>query len=305
MKQFLKKIFIAAALCAVLPIVYTIAFFAFASDAMNLTYVAAIGDKVDRLASIEEPKIILVGNSNVAFGFDSETIEEAYDMPVVNMGLHGSLGNYLIEEITKGYIGEGDIVVLAHSAYTDSRLSDAELLFPMMVSNEYVKTVIMENYREDVIKTLPTYMWGTSLMLLIGKTLYSDEYARSSFNEYGDVSYERIGSQTNFTTATSLSVTQEGIDRVNEYNAYCESVGATLVVAGYPIGDGEYSPSAEDFEVFQETLEEGLDCQVISEFTDYLIPYEYFYNTNLHLNDEGAAMRTAQFIEDLQVIILE
>lgn len=40
------------------------------------TYMGAFVDKIERLKSINEPKIILVGNSNVAFGFDSERIEK-------------------------------------------------------------------------------------------------------------------------------------------------------------------------------------------------------------------------------------
>ena len=56
-------------------------------------YQASLIDKVQRLESIHEPKIVLIGDSNLAFGIDSEKIEEAFDMPVVNMGLHGGLGN--------------------------------------------------------------------------------------------------------------------------------------------------------------------------------------------------------------------
>lgn len=303
MKQFLKKLLFAAVCCSVLPILYTIFFFVFASDAMSLSYVAAIGDKVERLASIEEPKIILIANSNLAFGIDSETIEEAYDIPVVNMGLHGALGNHLIEQIAKGYISEGDIVVIAHSDYNDSTLSDPTLLFPMMVSNAYVASVIQKNYLLDVIKEAPAYMWEVTLMISRGATLHSDEYSRDCFNEYGDVAYERIGSTVTFTETTSLLVSQEALDRLNEYNVYCENAGATLVIAGFPIGNGEYTPTVDEITEFQNTLQAGLDCQVISDYTDYLIDYEYFYNSILHLNDEGAAIRTAQLIEDLQAVI--
>ena len=53
---------------------------------------------------IEEPKIILIGNSNLAFGIDSEKIENSVGMPVVNLGLHGSLGNEFHESMAKKYI---------------------------------------------------------------------------------------------------------------------------------------------------------------------------------------------------------
>ena len=55
-------------------------------------YQASLIDKVERLESIEEPKIVLIGDSNLAFGIDSEKIEEGHGIPVVNMGLHGGFG---------------------------------------------------------------------------------------------------------------------------------------------------------------------------------------------------------------------
>lgn len=307
MKRFLKKIMLAAVLCSVLPMLFTAAFFALASHSISVSYVAAIADKVERLESIDEPKIILVGNSNVAFGFDSETIEQAYDMPVVNMGLHGGIGNALIEEITQGYISEGDIVVLAHSAYnaTTNELQDANLAIPMMISSSYVREIILQNNWYQVIKVLPSYMLEACIALLKGYEFNSVEYSRDSFNEYGDVGYERSGTTITFTedSVRSFEVSAYEVERINAYNAYCDSVGATLVIAGYPIGDGEFTASIAEIEAFQATLEASMDCQVISDYTDYLIAYEYFYNSNMHLNDEGAAIRTAQLIEDLQAVI--
>ena len=38
------------------------------------TYNASIVDKARRLRSIKEPKIVLIGNSNLSFGMDSEQL---------------------------------------------------------------------------------------------------------------------------------------------------------------------------------------------------------------------------------------
>lgn len=74
-----------------------------------------------------------------------------------------------------------------------------------------------------------------------------------------------------------------------------------MVVAGFPIAYGAYSVYDEkDFEDFQAKLEESLDCEVISDFRDYFYPYDYFYNTYLHLNEKGAQARTTQLISDLK-----
>lgn len=78
-----------------------------------------------------------------------------------------------------------------------------------------------------------------------------------------------------------------------------------MVVAGYPIGKGEYTPPKEDFVEFQAKLAERLDCPVISDYRDYFFDYKYFYNSFLHLTTEGAELRTEQLIEDLEGYGLE
>ena len=82
-------------------------------------YQAALIDKNERLCSIDGAKIVLVGNSNLVFGIDSAAIEEALGMPVVNMGMHGNLGNPFIEQAALKNVHEGDIVILSYSNFDD------------------------------------------------------------------------------------------------------------------------------------------------------------------------------------------
>ena len=56
----------------------------------------------------------------------------------------------------------------------------------------------------------------------------------------------------------------------------------------------------EKYEAFQRELENVMDCAVISDFTDYFIEYQYFYNTQFHLTDEGVQIRTGQLISDIK-----
>ena len=54
------------------------------------TFLGALRDKYERLTSLEEPKIVIIGGSSAAFGLDSAVIEEHTGMPVVNFGLYAS-----------------------------------------------------------------------------------------------------------------------------------------------------------------------------------------------------------------------
>ena len=64
------------------------------------------------LRDTPSPRIIFVGGSNLSMGLNSEAIAKAFEMPVVNMGLHGGLGLlYMLNEV-QPYVRRGDIVVL-------------------------------------------------------------------------------------------------------------------------------------------------------------------------------------------------
>ena len=77
------------------------------------TFVGALDDMYDRLNSIDEPKIVVVGGSSVAFGLDSEKLEEYTGMPVVNFGLYGALGTKVMLDLSESGINEGDIVIIS------------------------------------------------------------------------------------------------------------------------------------------------------------------------------------------------
>ena len=277
-------------------------------------YQASVIDKINRLKSINEPKIILVGNSNLSFGIDSEMIEKAIGMPVVNLGLHGGLGNEFHENIAKENINNGDIVILCHSRYNDEadKIEDP-LLACITIDNhiELLKMFRLEDYFSILI-SYPNYIKKSIFLWLThkGNTLRDGCYARDSFNKYGDIVYKPDYMQMNVedffanTNDNEIFITQisnKCIKRLNDYNKYIVSRGATLIVAGYPIAYGKYSSfKYSDVKKFENELRNALDCEVISDYTNYLFPYEYFYNTKSHLTKKGAEVRTKQLISDIE-----
>ena len=77
------------------------------------TFVGVLKDKYERLYSLEDPKIVIIGGSSVPFGIDSKMVEEEMGMPVVNFGLYADLGTKLMLELSRDHIKTGDIVILA------------------------------------------------------------------------------------------------------------------------------------------------------------------------------------------------
>lgn len=267
-------------------------------------YNASLIDKVERLESIDEPKIVLLGHSSLAFGIDSERIEEAFGMPVVNMGLHGGNGNAFHEEMAKYNVEQGDIYIICHSDYDDDNvIQDAMTAWSSIENHLNLWKILRVNDIGTMAKAFPIYL-KHCLGYHSAGTGNQDPgglYARSAFNEYGDVALLREGNQYTFEgEVVPPGIGDAAVDRINELNGYLARRGATLLVAGYPIGNGNVTAEAAEFEAFQEQLADRLDCPVISNYADYMFDYRYFYDTNLHLNTEGVALRTGQLISDIK-----
>lgn len=307
MKLYFKKIFLLLLLTAVLLCMVLIFDFTVVGNQYSHFYTSSLVDKVDRLCSITEPKIILVGNSNVSFGMDSAVLEEAMGMPVVNLGLQGALGNAFHEEIAKLNIGQGDIVVVSHIDYADDdKLDDPELAWITVEKNPQLLQILRPKDWLPMLRAYPNYAFNCFIRWQRGwNTIPKGTlYIREGVNEYGDF-VMRTGQETASYQfrAGELTVPQVGdacIERMNKLNEYIRNKGAQMVVSYYPIADGEFTPDREAYHAFAEELESRLDCPVISDIDSYFFPYDCFFDTIYHLNEKGARLRTEQLIHDLQ-----
>lgn len=266
-------------------------------------YTAALLDKVERLNSIEQSKLVLLGNSNLAFGINSEKIEDALGIPVVNMGLHGGLGNAFHEEMGKLNVKEGDIYIICHTDFLNESAIPSPALAWVTIE-DYLELWRLLGVKDiwPMMKAYPTYLKKCLYLYLYeaGNQPVEGIYARQAFNDYGDIGMERKELLYDFPIVHAPSIGGETIDRINKLNDYLTERGATLLVAGYPIANGKNTPDIEIYINFQNELREKLNCPVISDYTDYMFDYEFFFDTEWHLNDKGTELRTNQLIKDIE-----
>lgn len=301
----MKKKLIFFAKCLVMVVLTAIFCFWIVMPQYLNNYQASLIDKNERLRSIEGPKIVLVGNSNLAFGIDSKAIEEAFGMPVVNMGMHGGVGNPFNEQAALQNVCQGDIVILSYSNFNDGDVIRNQELAWITIENhpDLWKYIRMKDWPE-MIKAYPTYLkdclnlWSQG----IGNLDSGDEYSRLQFNEYGDNIYDRpvLVPETDFSEVHIPEIGEATVNRINVLNRQLEEKGATLLMTAYPTAVCEYTPPREEYVAFSEDIDEMLDCPLISRYEDYMLDKELFYNTYLHLNNEGVQVRTKMLIDDLQ-----
>ena len=308
MKKFLSKITIFLLLFLFFYVLLCCFGFFVIDCQYQYDYNASLIDKVYRLKSINEPKIILVGNSNLAFGINSKMIQDSLKMPVVNLGLHGGLGNAFHENIAKLNINSGDIVVVCHTNFSDNdTISDNLLAWVTVEYHKELWEILRGKDYPGMLRAYPHYLHRTIMLYLTfqgNKKPQNTSYARTSFNEYGDICFRPSEGITqpifNDNSVKVPEINDVCTKRLNELNNYVKTRGATLLIAGYPICYGQFTPPVEEFEKFQNKLAEQVECEIISDYKDYFIPYEKFYNPFLHLDEEGTEIRTAQLIKDIK-----
>ena len=190
-KNWIKLI--ALILAVLIPFGAVLGIAAFAKPVYGQTFLGELAPKYERLKAIDEPKVIIVGGSSVAFGLDSALLEQHVGMPVVNFGLYATLGTKIMMDLSKANINEGDIVVLAPEmdAQTLSLYFNAEAALQGMESDWSMLRYIDSDNHSDLVGGLYEYLTSKIKYLREGLLDPAGVYNRDSFNEYGDIVYER------------------------------------------------------------------------------------------------------------------
>lgn len=305
MKRFILKI---SALALLIFLMFAVLILKI-SPQYTHEYNASFIDKMNRLESINEPKIVLVSNSNLAFGIESELIEKEIGMPVVNLGLHGGLGNAFHERMPLFNLNEGDIVVICHLTYDDDgTISDPELALITVENYFHFWRIFRFKDIPRILCTLPKYLEKCLVRFVfhLDKERGETCYKRSAFNEYGDNIFPRnIEAGESKPALLHPRVNADCMNRINALYRKCKEQNASVVIAGMPILSGIPGFSMQEYEDFQNELKSYAECPVISDFTDYVFDKSYFYAANLHMTNEGARLRTEQLIADLKQFLNE
>ena len=309
------KVIVCALLAVVVilsPFIMLLSVALFAPAQYEKTFVGELFAKYERLNSIDEPKMVIVGGSSVAFGVDSALIEKYTKIPVVNFGLYATLGTKLMLDLSRSAIGEGDIVIIAPelNEQTYSLYFNAESTLQALDGNfSMIKDIDSENY-SDLFGGLWDFAQAKLGYIIDGESPDPEGvYNSKNFNEYGDLVCDRaenimpgyFDENVMIDPDTSM-ITDEFVDYLNGYADFCQERGASVYFAFCPMNEmGVVSDkTSESFSNFQTLLAEKLDFDIISsDINEYIYDAAYFYDTNFHLNSAGAKLHTLNLLEDV------
>lgn len=320
----MKKTIITISIVVMLILSVPIALFMigfFTPPAFDETYYGELSYMYKRLKETEGKKIVLIGNSAVAFGVRSDLLESEFpDYSVVNFGLYGAIGTKVMLDLSKSYIGDGDIVIIMPE------------LIEQSLSLYFSAKEVWRAIDND-----PTMLWdigSENIGAMIGnftgylgeKIAYTQKsekapdagvYSQKSFNdpdgnEVGYMTYDRpyniMTGGYDPTLASNMDISifcEKFIEYLNQYNEYVKKIGATVYFGFVPINELMTSEATKD-EYAKKTysfLCEKLDFEVIGHPAKYYMDYRWFYDNNVHMNSAGMYIFTDLLTEDIKIAL--
>ena len=150
--------------------------------------------KTDRLNSVQDKKIVIIGGSSVAFGVRSDLMEQELGIEVVNFGLYANLGTKYMLDVAKDSINEGDIVIVApeQNSQSLSTYFNGEAVWYSADGNFGLLNKVPWSDKGELFNSFLKFVSGKFGYWKDGKKPCPDGvYNVNSFNEYGDISYDR------------------------------------------------------------------------------------------------------------------
>lgn len=270
--------------------------------------------KLNLLQTTPSPRIILVGGSNVAFGIDSQLMEKAFGIPVINDGLHGGLGVAPLREL-RDYIQKGDIIVVSLE-YTNFVSKE------QMNGNEGVLSDWIEfspkriNYLESPWKEAAS-LYAIMLQRKVNREINLDLtgsgmeeirgiFTGNQFNEYGDFvgHLEDKSMKPEDIPADSYAVFplyENAFIFLEDFNQYAISKGATVYFEAQSSRQRNCDNTGiENMKAFFDTFRKKTSIPVITPMDQLCMADKYFFDTPFHLNAKGRKLRTEHLIDNLQ-----
>ena len=272
------------------------------------TYLGEMSAKQERLKSISGSKLVIVGGSSAAFGVKSDILEQQVGMPVVNFGLYAPLGSRTMLEDCLPEVGYGDVIVFSpeQNGETLSLGFQAREVWQAMDGDYSLMKVFNEGEVKQLMGAFPEFAVAKLRYALRGKPSVTGIYQKSSFNQYGDISFpDRTGNCMpegyDPTQMIDLSVfpEEEFLEYLNEYAAKVRKKGASFYYRFCPMNQSAVV-NVELLDNWFERLDKALNFTILGNPHDCVMESGWFYDTNFHLNDSGAVVNTYRMIRDLK-----
>jgi len=272
-------------------------------------YVAGVIPKLDKLKSIKNKKIVIIGGSNASFGIDTDMMERQLRVPVVNLALHGGLPIKYIFEQARPYMKKNDILIISKeysglkSQYWD-QMSGIELPKIATYDISQIKVILsnrklFESTVTGLFKTIKYYLDKYPIEGKNGKkSVYSlDAFANDNLkSEFIIGDYDKKVKEHSLPKLNNKSILMNGL---KEYKEYFHEKNIEIYLTPPVIIKGYYKDKG--ILPFWKHLSQFSEIPMLNENKKYTLDRKYFFNSHYHTNDVGRELRTKSLIEDILI----
>ncbi|GHB99151.1 hypothetical protein [Cerasicoccus arenae] len=276
-------------------------------------YLASTEDKAFRFYHAESPRLILIGDSGVAYGMKSDILAKQFpQFTVVNMALMAGLGFRNIMAEVEEDLRPGDVVVMifAHQVFDRNILHYQYWNYiayrPEMLKRMKWRDVpfLMDNSWFIFNRALHVYRRIMTWKLHPPR---DGPVNRAGFDEYGDLIAHHGGKTVPGTKFEMVDLKLDdprfSKEVVKEMNAFADTArahGAQVYYMFPAIPDVAWEANGEKIREAAAYAIDGLNFPVINSVEEMVYPASEFYDTNYHMLGEGATRRTKLLAERLQ-----
>lgn len=289
-------------------------------------YASASAKKHERLASLQAPKIVVIGGSNLAFGLDSEMIEQATGRKVVNMGMDAFLGlDFMMAEV-EPFIEASDLVVVVleyDSYYWDTR-GVSENQFAVVKANPAAWGYLTDEQRWGVLSVFPRVAQAKVARLLVDSARSLRRVVKGAeFRSAGQLS-EDIGSVKGFNAHGDLTahldtewpderfdgldlrlgpLNKGTLERLKNFRQRMRERGVEVMLSYPPTTESYYARFRGEIEGIHELATSFAELPTPNAPSEFVYPETWFFDTVYHLMRHGRSVRTARLVQGISKVL--
>jgi hypothetical protein len=274
-------------------------------------YLAAFDDKHAQLQDRSSPRLIFVGGSNVAFGFDSSLVPRMLPLKPVNTGLHANLGLRFMLDVVRDELRFGDVVVVSPE-YELFQIEYSPVVQMNLVKHcpQAFRYVIASPCafldRDAAVYARELTRQGVRGLLRLGRQRVQEgPYCRGGFNEHGDL-VAHFGLPKKDISRSRLFLEkfvphrlQASIALLNQFHDDCLARGATVYLSFPPLPKQHFDASRNAVCQIEAALRRELAFPILDDAEQMTFPEHEFFDTMYHLDAAGREKRTLALLNNL------
>ncbi len=264
---------------------------------------AMYGLKITLAQEIEQPKIIIAGGSGVQYTINSDVMEEALGMPVMNLGTNGGIGlNVLLPSIID-QVNPGDIILLIPEypfLLDDDGLDRLSATFGLVIGRPGLGGVPPKDLAQN---TLALGIPSLQALVKTGQDFVQEgrvDYYGDPLTKRGDATIELTRQGKWWKLSIDSPVSKHTIESLHQFKKDVELRGGTLVLSLPVIYGKNDEKNLNNIQKTADALSEVAPTLYNPKTLNIESNSDLFADTHYHLKKSARIMRSQQLAEQLR-----